>query len=595
MDPMLLAIDDEVQEQEGHVHHRDDRPAYERLFPHVRVGRLVVAISDERLRELIATDEGQYQDIKSLFEGPAGSKRPRDRRQVRDQIVEQVAGFANADGGIAIFGVENDGTITGHAYPQDVIEQMLAAPTVRLIPPQGAGAVRVLDGRQLLVFEVDSATVAVMVDGNGFPYRNGDATRQMSEQAINAIKQLGLVESVEARPSRVPVSALDDQLIASARDAAGLASLTLEQYLVRRRLADRAPGGLVLREAAVFLFAKAIETIEHPSAGVRVFRVAGTVRETGERHNVQEFPRIEGHLPGVIRDVRSLLGTLIQKSAKLHDLFFREMPDYPTFVWTEAIVNAVAHRDYSIRNRWIEVWLFDDRLEIQSPGLPPDTVSLDELRQGRPAHATRNPRIVRVLVELGLMREQGEGIPRMFEEMQVSFLPLPELLVDNGWFRVVLRSTPIFQSTDPRWSQAVRELSIPVSEKRALVALDGREFANEDYRELNRIDRDTAYRELQDLGERGLVSSSGTGAGTRYRVMREALTAPDHPTTALELLSKRMKETGFITNTDYREAFGVDRNAARTSLSRWVRGGLLSLEGTRRHAKYRATESWPPS
>jgi ATP-dependent DNA helicase RecG len=126
-------------------------------------------ISDERLRELIATDEGQYHDLKSLLHGPPGQKTARDRRDVRDQIAEQVAGFANADGGIAIFGIEDDASITGHLYPRDVVEQMLAVPTVRLIPPQVPGVVRILDGHELLVFEVESASRAVMVDGNGFP------------------------------------------------------------------------------------------------------------------------------------------------------------------------------------------------------------------------------------------------------------------------------------------------------------------------------------------------------------------------------------------------------------------------------------------
>ena len=99
-------------------------------------------ISDSRLRELIATDEGQYHDLKSMYEGPSGQKRVRDRRDVRDQIAEQVAGFANADGGVVIFGVEDDGSITGHGYPQEALEKMIAVPSVRLIPPQANGAAR---------------------------------------------------------------------------------------------------------------------------------------------------------------------------------------------------------------------------------------------------------------------------------------------------------------------------------------------------------------------------------------------------------------------------------------------------------------------
>lgn len=136
---------------------------------------------------------------------------------------------------------------------------------------------------------------------------------------------------------------------------------------VRRRLADRAGAAIVLREAVVLLFAQHPETISHPNAGVRVFRVAGTERLTGARHNVQELPRIEGNLPTVLSQVRALLETLIQRSARLRDLFFHDMPEYPNFAWQEAIVNAVAHRDYAVHGQAVEVWLYDDRLEVRKP------------------------------------------------------------------------------------------------------------------------------------------------------------------------------------------------------------------------------------
>ena len=551
-----------------------------------------MALSEAKLRELIAADEGQYHDRKSLFEGAPGRKRPRDRRVVRDQIAEQVAGFANADGGIVIFGVEDDHAITGHSYPPDVVEQMLLVPQTRLVPPQVAGYRVALDECELLVFEVESAPRAVMVQGDGFPYRISDTTPQFSEEKINTIKDQGLVLTTEARRASVELAALDPQLLARAMAASGGGDASPADYLVRRRLADRAGAAIVLREAAVLLFAQRPETISHPNAGIRVFRVAGTERLTGARHNVQEFPRIEGNVPTVLSQARALLETLIQRSARLRDLFFHDMPEYPTFAWQEAIVNAVAHRDYAIHGQAVEVWLYDDRLEVLSPGGPPPEVSLDELRLGRPAHASRNPRIARVLAELGVMRDQGEGIPRMFEEMAVAFLPVPALDVVSGRFRVVLRKEPIFASNDPAWPQAVRALPISLTQKRALVGLVGQEFANADYCALNGVDRDTAYRQLHELVEHGLITASGTGAGVRYSVLREV--SPGRPASPIELLALRMREAGFITNADYREAFGADRHAAKVALARWVADGALVREGEKRRIRYRPGPRWPP-
>lgn len=550
-------------------------------------------ISDAKLRELIAAEEGQYHDRKSLLHGQPGQKTARDPRAVRDEIAAYVAGFANTDGGVLVCGVEDDGAITGHRYPADKIEIMLAVPTVRLVPPQPAGRRVVLDGIELLVFEAEMAAVAVRVEGDGYPYRIGDTTRQWSESSINAIKERGLIESAEARVSTATLAQLDDALIARAIEGAGLSGSSPVDYLVRRRLADRRGTDVVVRQAAELLFAREDHVIEHPNAGIRVFRVAGTERLTGAHHNVQEFPRIEGNLPSVLDRARTLLGTLIHRSARLHDLFFKEMPEYPTFAWQESLVNAVAHRDYAVHGRTVEVWLYSDRLEVLSPGTLSPEVALAELREGHSAHASRNPRIARVLADLGVMRDQGEGIPRMFDEMQTSFLRLPELDLIAGQFRLTLRNEPIFRGDDPAWSGQVRDLPIEVSQKRALAALVGRDFANSDYGTLNALDRDSAYRELADLVGRGYLETIGTGAGTRYRVVRSAVpgSAESGPVSRLDA---RLRDAGFITNADYREAFGSDRLAATAALTAWASAGVVVREGEKRWTRYRKGPKWPP-
>ena len=183
------------------------------------------------------------------------------------------------------------------------------------------------------------------------------------------------------------------------------------------------------------------------------------------------------------------------------------------------------------------------------------------------------------------MRDQGEGIPRMFEEMEISFLPLPTLDVVAGRFHVALHNNPIFRTDDMKWPQVVRALPVSLTQRRAMVGLIDREFTNRDYCELNGVDRDTAYRELHDLVERGLVEVTGAGAGSRYRVLRDAV-ATVAPTAAfpMERLLHRMDKVGFITNADYRDAFGVDRHAE----------GVLVREGRRRWTRYRPGAQWPP-
>ncbi|MCA9674840.1 MAG: putative DNA binding domain-containing protein [Myxococcales bacterium] len=549
----------------------------------------------DALRRLITTDEGQYFDRKSLFEGPPDAKRHRDRRSVRDQVAKYVAAFANADGGTLVLGVEDDGAVTGCPYPADEVATILAVPANRLRPPLPPGEVIELDGQCLLVFEVQAAGRAVMVIGDGFPRRDLDEVHQSSEEAINQHKDAGLLGSPEARIATANLADLDEELIHRAMEGSAFEGSPAD-YLAQRRLADVRGDQLVLRQGAVWLFARSAAAIEHPNLGVRVWRVNGTEQRFGGNRNVQDFPRVEGDLLRVLDQARSLIATLIRSSSRLHDLFFREMPEYPPFAWQEALVNALAHRDYSVEGRAVEVWLYDDRMEVSSPGLLHPDLQMDQLSSRRPVHRSRNPRIARVLTELGVMRDQGEGIPRMFEEMELSWLKPPEFSQDGSVFTVVLRNEPVFEATDPEWAAYVRRLPLDVRQKRALVRFANGELQSADYQQLNGVDRDVAYRELTAMVNGGYLESEGATRGARYRVpealRRQATPAPVPPLPPREVLAKRMAAAGAITNTDYREIFGVDRAAAKAALRDLVRRGVLILEGAGRGAHYVRGPGW---
>ena len=80
-------------------------------------------------------------------------------------------------------------------------------------------------------------------------------------------------------------------------------------------------------------------------------------------------------------------------------------------------------------------------MEVVSPGALAGNLTTDELLTLRRVHRSRNPRIVRVLVDLGFARDQGEGIPRMFTEMKDAFLPQPSIEATNRSVTVALRNT----------------------------------------------------------------------------------------------------------------------------------------------------------
>ena len=460
-------------------------------------------------------DEGQHFDRKSLYQGAVGAKRARNRRAVRDQVAEYVAGFANAEGGVLVLGIEDDRTITGHQLPQDALNSILKTPSTRLKPVQPDGFVMPIEGCELIVFDVPASDVPVQVIGDGFPLRMGDQTVQSSESQINTLKFEGMAESWESRRSSMTLADLDERLLERARQGAGLSALTDEEYLLKRKLADRRGRGIVLRNAAELLFAR--YGPDHPNAGVRLFRVIGTERYTGPEHNVEERPRCEGNLPAVILEIRTVISSLLRRPMRLVGSRFQESAEYPDFAWLEALLNAIAHRDYRVEGTCIEVWLFDDRMEVVSPGGLVGNLTTEALLTLKRVHHSRNPRMIRVLVDLGLARDQGEGIPRMFAEMEDAFLPRPDIDATNRSVTVTLRNTLTLNASDRKFISALGDLELSRNEFRTLLYTYRQgQIDNARLRALSGLDTLNASYLLRGLRDRDLLALHSHGPNSYY-------------------------------------------------------------------------------
>jgi len=273
----------------------------------------------------------------------------------------------------------------------------------------------------------------------------------------------------------------------------------------------------VLRQAAELLFAK--NGPDHPNAGFRLFRVVGTERKVGAEHNVEERPRFEGNLPTVLEECFSAIEGILRRPARLVGHRFRTVSEYPEFSWKEAIVNAAAHRDYNVEGRTTEIWFFDDRLEVVSPGgLLPD-VNLEELLALHRIHVSRNPRTVRVLVDLGVVRDQGEGIPRMFAEMEGFFLPAPVLDPQGHLFRVTLRNTATLTADDKTFVARLGDAELTDVEFRALLeAHRAGRLDNARLRAISGLDTLGASALLRRLRDRELLALHAAGPNSYYEL-----------------------------------------------------------------------------
>ena len=246
--------------------------------------------------------------------------------------------------------------------------------------------------------------------------------------------------------------------------------MTPEKTLQYLGLADYAAGRLRLRRAALLLFAKDISKW-HPKCSVRIMVINGTEFKTGRDYNVRTDEQVEGNILTLMNKAWEQWRPHLVRTA-LDDGRFTDKVAYPDDACREALVNALTHRDYSMEGKGVEIRVFDDRMEIRSPGTLLSTITFDQLNRQTGGHDSRNAYIARVLREAGYVREMGEGIQRIFSLMSASELTAPQFEPKDGNFCVTLSHGSIFSEKDLAWLGGYRKLNLTSDEK--LVVMLGR-------------------------------------------------------------------------------------------------------------------------
>ncbi|GAA0603068.1 putative DNA binding domain-containing protein [Sporichthya brevicatena] len=397
---------------------------------------LAQPVSD-RGRALLQAREDQWFERKSA------------RVTARD-LADAMIAFANAEGGIIVVGLWN-GTVEGigGAAPKSLSAWQQAA--LDFTTPAVPCRSRLVDciddagvANRLVVFDVETSQQVHANRRDEVYLRVGDETRRLTfaqRQELLYDKGQSTYESTLVRDSE-PAD-LDDALLASY--AAAVNHPDPLRLLSARGLTDRAGR---LTAAAVLLFAQEPQRW-FPEAGVRVLRYRGTERGTGARQQLLHDRRIGGPIPQQLAVARAeILEHLPTRRALGRSGKFEKVGLVPEDAWLEAVVNAAVHRSYSISGDHIRVEIFDDRIEVESPGRFPGIADTSD-----PLHITRfarNPRIARVCADLSFGQELGEGVRRMFEEMRLAGLADPEYVQTAGSVRLTLSSTPVDRELESR-------------------------------------------------------------------------------------------------------------------------------------------------
>jgi ATP-dependent DNA helicase RecG len=461
----------------------------------------------EEIGLLLRQERGQFLEFLSAYDYKKNATQKKSGDDLARDIARLAGGMANSDGGTLLVGVEPDKAVTGIPSPPDELQELIRAPQSLLSPPLAPTCRRAQLGNLiLLIFEIASSPeVHRIATGRAF-YRIAMENPALPPEQIESLRESK--RRVFYERQNVVEAALDDldfgavemlgEKIGDSRDPLSL--LTRVYHLLD---SSREPPPATM--AALLLFAK--DPMRwHPRSGIDFVKYEGTERRHGAALNVVKRIRFEAPLSRLIDETVGRIKEHVRERTLLHDLFFRERLEYPLFAWQEALVNAVAHRDYSLTGAPIEVWMFDDRIQIRSPGLPPSPVTVEQLRQQQRVHFSRNPLIVRVLADLGYLREMGEGIPRMFQEMENHGLQAPEFSTEGFIFTVTLRNTPIYDDMTLRWLNQFGATSVRQRRLLAYAYAHGKSFSTTDYQRIGEVDRDTAYREIRLMVKQGIVA-----------------------------------------------------------------------------------------
>jgi len=205
---------------------------------------------------------------------------------------------------------------------------------------------------------------------------------------------------------------LDTQAIVNffERTYPGFAEVDFERILMNVKLTTMIEQTTHPTLAGILFFANQPQRFI-PYAYISALRIPGNSLEQAP----SDQKKIEGPVTAVLEDALRFLYIHLPVPHHIRQLEPEAKPEFPGVVLREMLVNAVAHRDYTIQGP-IRIIVFDNRVEIRSPGLLPNTITLEAIRFG--AHVLRNPTIYNLLLRMGFVTDAGSGIPRTIARLR---------------------------------------------------------------------------------------------------------------------------------------------------------------------------------
>ena len=478
----------------------------------------------ERIKLSLDLGESQWREFKSAFEGPEGTKKPRNVDDIKTDVGRTLVGFANAEGGELLIGVEDDGDVTGIPHSESAIQKFLDACVTQIHSetplPNPVKKVLNYEGKKIVYLAVQKGTDFIYLTSDGRCLKRKDRdTIPITFENLSSQRLEDSSREFERLPAAgCTLADLDRDLITSVSGQI-TPGTSIEKCLQYLGLAEFGIDGLKLKKVAVLLFAKDIQRW-HTGSFVRLLTINGKEKRSGEGFNVVQDEIITANVLTLIEEAwRKLTVALIRQTRLSSNTMFENSYLYPEAACREALVNAIVHRNYAIQGRGIEIEIYTDRMEIKSPGMLLSTISLNEIKKRTGAHESRNPMLARVLREVGYVREMGEGIRRIYDELRKNALAEPEFENTNSGFNVTFYHKSMYDPKVKLWLENFEKYKLTENQL-AVVTLgyNNQLFSTQDIiGKLGIVDTDQVRQILTPLRTLGIIERELTDNQTFYQ------------------------------------------------------------------------------
>ena len=558
--------------------------------PRPRLDEIPSQMTPDQFWELVGAVEHEGLDFKG---GP------------NESLERAIPAMAMTDGGLLILGVDDRRQIVGCQLTQRV-QDRIAGYAKECHVTVELREVRV-GSHKLTIVEVPEVRGRIVTTPDGRLLRRlGGASESLRGDAIARFVQDRGKASAEEEPLGRPfdptdfdLGAVNAALASQGRPAVALSGLgrALADLQVAEYAGDPAAAtSLVVFKAAAVLFARDPRTFV-PGAEIQLLRRDGVGPGPGPARARQ---RCSGPLVETIDCCLRFIEEHTRQFEVVTTTYRETLPEYPDSVIREALLNGVAHRDYGLSGATIDVTLWDDRIEFHSPGPLPGHITVDNMRF---EHFSRNRRIMRVLRDIGLVEEFGEGVDRMHRAMEERLMLPPTFTAAEASLTVTLHNSFLVSVEDQAWLQLLASGPGPESAEERRTLVEARQAGQVPKRRLAELMPDVDVGQLvSTLVAKGLLVRVGRAGGTQYELSPEVTARVGGSGIETQLRRRQMllDEMARMGSLSAREATAVlhgDGRSARALMGTLVAAGLVVAEGNTRARRYRlakGAEAAPP-